>query len=144
MTQHPPLVRDVMTPQPHVVHAGTPIAEAQELMSCHGIRHLPVVNDGGEPIGMLSEQDVNLACGLTGQAEPSTLVALDVCHGRPLLVDPLTPLRDVAQRMADNQYGSVIVVQDGKVAGIFTTVDACRALAALLAQPQEAAANLWR
>jgi acetoin utilization protein AcuB len=34
--------------------------------------------------------------------------------------------------MAAKKYGSAIVMQNGKVVGIFTTVDACQALADLL------------
>jgi hypothetical protein len=34
--------------------------------------------------------------------------------------------------MAEKKLGSAIVLEDGKVAGIFTAVDACRALAEVL------------
>jgi acetoin utilization protein AcuB len=34
--------------------------------------------------------------------------------------------------MAEHKYGSAIVVQNGQVVGVFTTVDACRALSELL------------
>jgi acetoin utilization protein AcuB len=47
-------------------------------------------------------------------------------------VSPDSPLDEVALEMAENRYGSAIIVQDKKVVGIFTTVDACRALAAIL------------
>ncbi len=36
--------------------------------------------------------------------------------------------------MAEKRYGSVIIMKDLKVAGIFTTVDACRALTQILNQ----------
>jgi acetoin utilization protein AcuB len=47
-------------------------------------------------------------------------------------VDPHVPLRDVALAMAEHKYGSAVVMSGQKVVGIFTTVDACRALADLL------------
>jgi acetoin utilization protein AcuB len=34
--------------------------------------------------------------------------------------------------MAANKYGSAVIMQNHKVVGIFTTVDACEALAQLL------------
>ena len=48
-------------------------------------------------------------------------------------VSPSTPLSEVAQRMSETRYGCAIVKDDEqKVVGIFTTTDACRALAAAL------------
>lgn len=47
-------------------------------------------------------------------------------------VDPNTSLDVVAEALAEHKYGSAVVLQNGKVVGIFTTNDACRALAELL------------
>ena len=47
-------------------------------------------------------------------------------------VGPDAPLDEVAGEMAGHKYGSAVVLQNGKVVGIFTTVDACRALQELL------------
>jgi CBS domain-containing protein len=45
-------------------------------------------------------------------------------------VDRETPLDEVAATMASHKYGSAVVWSDATVVGIFTTVDAMRALAA--------------
>jgi len=37
--------------------------------------------------------------------------------------------------MAENKYGSVVVMRGDKVVGIFTTVDLCNAFVALLGAP---------
>jgi acetoin utilization protein AcuB len=47
-------------------------------------------------------------------------------------VHPESPLDEVASEMASKKYGSAVVLQNGKVVGIVTTVDLCRALAELL------------
>jgi acetoin utilization protein AcuB len=46
---------------------------------------------------------------------------------------PSTPLEEIVSAMADNKYGSVIVVDHGRTVGVFTTVDALRALRKLSA-----------
>jgi acetoin utilization protein AcuB len=55
-------------------------------------------------------------------------------HDRALryAVSPNTPLDEVATTKAEQKYGSALVVQNEHIVGIFTTVDACRALAELL------------
>lgn len=50
----------------------------------------------------------------------------------PYVVTPDASLDEVVSTMAAKKYGSAIVSDHGHVVGIFTTVDACSAFAALL------------
>jgi CBS domain-containing protein len=43
-----------------------------------------------------------------------------------------TPLDEVTSEMATRHVGSAVVLRHGKLAGIFSTVDACRLLAEFL------------
>jgi len=45
---------------------------------------------------------------------------------------PETGLDEVVSTMAEHKYGAAVILQNGKVVGMFTTVDACRALSELL------------
>ena len=49
---------DYMTPEPQALKADLPIAHALNLMSVHGFRHLPLVDDNGRPTGIISFRDV--------------------------------------------------------------------------------------
>ncbi len=51
-------VAQYMTPDPIAVSATLPIAHALHLMSIHGFRHLPLVDDAHRPVGMVSFRDV--------------------------------------------------------------------------------------
>ena len=55
---------------------------------------------------------------------------------QPVTVAPGASLEKVAEQMAGSKVGAVVVLDAGKVAGIFTTIDALRALA-WLATPAE-------
>jgi acetoin utilization protein AcuB len=46
-------------------------------------------------------------------------------------VAPTTPLAEVATAMAEHRYGCAIVTEGQHVVGIFTTVDALRAVIAI-------------
>jgi acetoin utilization protein AcuB len=57
----------------------------------------------------------------------------------PYQVAPETPINEVANTMAKERLGSAVVVKNGRVVGIFTTVDACRCLAEVLETRQHKA-----
>lgn len=130
MSKSEPTIQKYMTVQPYSITAAEPLSKAQQLFSKHGIRHLPVM-EGDRIAGLLSDRDVKLALGSVG-ADASRQTAGDVCVSDPYVVDPDTHLSDVARTMASKHYGSAVVVQNGKLVGIFTTVDACRALAEII------------
>lgn len=119
-----------MTRHPHSIRIDENIATAQKLMSAFSIRHLPVL-DGGKLVGVVSERDLALATTDSTRA----LKIADVCVEEPYAVDVDTSIFIVAATMAHKKIGSTIVLEDGKVAGIFTAVDACRALADTLTPP---------
>jgi CBS domain-containing protein len=52
------LVRDVMTPHPMVIHADDSMSEALRRMIQGHRRHLPVVDERGRVLGVLSIRDV--------------------------------------------------------------------------------------
>ena len=51
-------VKDIMTPNPEAFHENDEIAYAVKAMSVGGYRHVPIVNESHEPVGMLSVKDV--------------------------------------------------------------------------------------
>ncbi len=49
---------DVMTANPEIVKATDPLSFAVNKMAMGGFRHLPVISEEGDPIGVISIQDV--------------------------------------------------------------------------------------
>ncbi len=130
MSKAEPMIQKFMTCQPHAVEAAETVQNAAKMMSDLKIRHLPVM-ENGKVSGIISDRDIKMALALI-DANPRLLIVKDISHEKPYIVDPETRLEDVAREMADKSYGSAIIVQNNKLVGIFTTVDACRALAAVL------------
>jgi CBS domain-containing protein len=130
---HMPAVKAVMTPFPYYVELDAPIADAERIMREHGVRHVPVQHDG-QPVGMVSQRDVSLLVNpALGQSERSRISVRHICVREDLyVVDLEAPLDRVLEEMAERHVGSALVVRHGKLAGIFTTTDACRSLAELL------------
>ncbi|MEO8703709.1 MAG: CBS domain-containing protein, partial [Kofleriaceae bacterium] len=52
------VVRDIMTPQPMVVRASDSLAEAMRRLTQGRRRHLPIVDDRGKLVGLMSIRDI--------------------------------------------------------------------------------------
>jgi len=134
-----PTIKRAMTPFPYSVDITAPIGEARAFMREHKIRHLPVTEDG-VLIGVVSDRDIKLLLGPDfDYPDPGELKVRDAMVLETYVVDIDTPLADVAAHMAEHRVGSALVTRKGKLAGVFTSTDACRALAELLGGGGEAA-----
>src|SRR4051812_22955657 len=130
MTRAMPTVQKFMTTAPHSIGPDQTLAHAHDVMHAAKIRHLPVLV-GGKLEGILTERDLRLVESLK-DVDPKVVTVEDAMSTNVYAVGPDAPLDEVALEMAEHKYGSVVVLQNNKVVGIFTTVDACRALHDLL------------
>lgn len=125
-----PTLRQYMTPGPHTISPDRSLAAARKLMLQHGIRHLPVV-EGQKVVGLLSERDVLLVESLPNVVPTSVRVS-EAMTIEVFTESPDAPVGEVVQTMIAGKLGSVVVVEQDRVVGVFTTIDALRALEALL------------
>lgn len=123
-------VQQYMTVAPVVVSSDRTLAEAHRLMRERNIRHLPVV-DHGCLVGLVSQRDLYLLETLRG-VDPVSETVREAMSADPYTVPPDAPLHAVATTMAEKKYGSAVVVDRGSVIGLFTTIDALRALASVM------------
>lgn len=159
--------RDIMTHDVVSVKSDATVRDVARLLIDKAISAVPVVDDDGRPIGMVSEGD--LACGnemrrkersqwwlaQLAEGEPLSenfLAAIDAgnyCVDK-LMVQPVVTapeeatVEEIAQVMEKHKIKRVIVTaENGEMAGIVTRVDIVRAVAA----GQDAArlsAGLWQ
>src|SRR5690606_9290583 len=109
--------------------ADAPIDSALEFMRAHKIRHLPVTSKG-ELTSIVTDRDIKLVLG-PDFANPNSreLKVRDAMVKDCYVVDIGTPLVEVLRHMAKHRIGSAVVTRRGKLAGVFTANDACRAFA---------------
>ena len=125
------LVGKRMTRDPVVIHDDTPIDEAMKIMRDNKVRRLPVLNDKGALVGIVSEKDL-----LYASPSPATSLSIyelhylmsrikvsDVMITEVITVTEDTPLEEAARIMADNKIGGLPVMMDGELVGIITETD---------------------
>ncbi len=130
MNKTVPTVMKFMTVMPHSVGSDQTIDMAHKIMDENSIRHLPVMK-AGQISGIVSDRDLKLAMSIRG-VEASKTTVEEIASSEVFLVKPDSKLDDVSKMMAEKKIGSVLVVDNHRLVGIFTTTDALKALNELL------------
>lgn len=124
------VVEKYMTPSPHTVGRNQPLAVAHRIMRDHRIRHLPVL-ESGKLVGVVSDRDLHLIETLK-DVDPDKVRVDEAMSPEPYVVDRRKPLIEVVSEMVEHKYGSAIVLDEERVIGVFTVIDALRLLGELL------------
>ena len=125
-------ISDYMTHSPHTIAIDRTLAEAHLLMRQFRIRHLPVL-ERGKLAGIVSERDLHLVETLK-DVSPAEATVEEAMSQEVFVTEPGSSLARVAGVMASRKLGSAVVAHHGQVVGIFSTVDALRALSEIAAE----------
>lgn len=112
-------VRDLMSTALMTVNASDTIAEAHAEMEVGIVRHLPVVDDRGRLVGVLSDRDILRVLSARKPRRVSEVMSRDVITTRPD-----ADAHVAAELMLDHKISSVPVVgEDGVLVGLVTQTD---------------------
>jgi cystathionine beta-synthase len=96
------------------------IRKVIERMKENGISQLPIV-DQGKPIGWVKESDL-LKLLLSGEYRPTQPIS-EAMELRLPVIAAETPIKEVADKMANGSGDAMLVVEDRKPVGIVTRID---------------------
>jgi len=124
-----------MTRDPVTVRLSASLAEAIEKLEKGRFRHLPVIDENGALVGMVTDRDVRLLYPspvfVRPEYAPSQLLMMKVRQAAvlsPLTVHPDESLGETAALMLRHQInGLPVVSHSGVLVGIITTSDLLRA-----------------
>ena len=123
---HKPLLKLLMTPFPHSIGLEASVSEALETMQAHAFHHLPVTN-AHQLVGVITERDIkSWQAGRTSADDDDKVNVGSMYIHDAYIVDINEPLDNVLLEMAGRHIGSALVTRKGKLAGVFTSTDACR------------------
>lgn len=127
-----PKIMKYMTSDPLTINAQLTLAQAEKMMQEHKIRHLPVL-EGGKLMGVVSDRDLKMVMAFK-DVDPDRVTVEEACTFDPITVAPDANLDEVVATMANKRIGSVLVVDNHKLVGIYTWVDGLQALHEILNQ----------
>ena len=127
------LVIDVMTRNVITVTKDTLVGDAQRLMQVHKIRRLPVVDDEGRPIGVVTADRLERIKPPTATPRIWQITYLlhqlshntvgDVMRKKVVTVKPTDSVENAVTKAQAAKVGTVIVTEKGKIVGICSTND---------------------
>jgi CBS domain-containing protein len=118
-------VREHMSTPAVTVRADSDYQSALRLMQDNALHHLPVVDAGGELIGIAAERDLLIAATRYLQSE---VEVSEVMHRGVVTATPDMPVTEAADLMVSHRIGGLPVVDKGRLLGIITESDVFRAL----------------
>ena len=138
-------IRDLMTTEVLTVSPDTPLKAAAALLATHGISGLPVCDEDGRVLGIVSEGDIlfkeqgprDRRGGALGwfvdgsrfqdTVKASARTAGEAMTSPAITITPERPAAAAAQIMLDQGVHRLPVVRDGVLVGIVTRADLVRA-----------------
>lgn len=137
-------VRDVMTTEVATVRPTTSLKEVARLLARLGISGVPVVDDRGTVVGVVSEGDILVKergpvdesraffrfrepAEPAQRAKSAAMVAGDGMTSPPIVIGPERPVSAAAKLMLEHAVNRLPVVSDGRLVGIVTRADLVRA-----------------
>ena len=139
------LTKDLMTTNVTMANPGHSIWHAAQMMLDHDVSGLPVVDDNGQLVGMLTQGDLLHRIELGTETSVGSLASeqrlgayvkahgwkvSDVMTANVITVDEETPVQTVAKLMDQHRIRRMPVVHAGKLVGVISRKDLLRVIAA--------------
>ena len=124
-----------MTPDPATVKRSTSLEEVAKLLELRGISAMPVIDEAGKPIGIISRRDLLRVGRLAGRPGAGPRLwklpeerAGEVMSEKMIMVSDTTSLKEAAAAMLDNHVHRVFVERRRALRGVLTTKDVMQAI----------------
>jgi CBS domain-containing protein len=124
-------VKNLMSSQVRTLEMNAALSLADEVMAMERIRHLPVLDEDEELVGIVTQRDLfrgalARALGFGDHAQQKildTLKVKDVMHTEPVTIGPDAHVREAARLMLQHKIGCLPVIEQGRLVGIVTESD---------------------
>ena len=121
-------VDEVMSVAPLTLTPANSLADAQAMMEAQHIRHIPIVDDAGAVVGLVTHRDVLAASASNLKAEsnqqsPANVLISEFMTRDVASVNKSAGLRQAALYLEQHRYGCLLVIDNDQLEGIVTDSD---------------------
>jgi signal-transduction protein with cAMP-binding, CBS, and nucleotidyltransferase domain len=120
-------ISTLMQRQVCVVEMEQTLGQVQALFADKRLSWAPVLEPRGEIIGVISDRDL---VRFQAQGVDAAVPVWRLCTYKPISVDADTPIDEVARQMVERHIHHVVVTEQGRVAGVVSSLDFVRLCAA--------------
>ncbi|WP_404454140.1 CBS domain-containing protein [Virgibacillus necropolis] len=115
-------LRSFMTPSVFTITETQSVQEAAAIMSEHNIGAIPVTDNNGQMVGIITDRDITLRTTAQGEASQTpisqVMTAQQVVQGTPDM-----DVHQAAELMAQQQIRRLPVVENGQIVGMVALGD---------------------
>ena len=116
-------MRERIQRQPVTISPDASLLEARQLIHEKGIRHLPVVDENRNVVGIVTERDL-MAAAPPDSTRKINVSAFMTPNERLISITPDTLIEEAVQLLHDHKIRCLPVLEEGRLYGIFTETDA--------------------
>lgn len=133
---------DLMTREVVTLRETDDLGLAEDILALGRIRHLPVTDETGRLLGLVTHRDLLESC-MRRTKDARTLRAREAMTRDVMTVQPGTPLRRAAQLLLRHKFGCLPVIdEDGVLVGLITEADLVRFALGVIMDLDRAAAGM--
>ncbi|WP_341501813.1 CBS domain-containing protein [Gallaecimonas sp. GXIMD4217] len=129
-------VDELMTRHPHTLGPENTLKDALALMQDKHIHHIPILDDKGALVGLVSHRDALSASHSILAREPAgqngNTPLASFMTSKVVSVAPQAGLKEAGHYLQKHQYGCLPVLDDGVLVGIITESDYVQAALTLM------------
>lgn len=138
-------VSDIMTANPITLHQDQSLRTALEIMTTHGIHHLPILNAERQLVGIVTRRDCRAALKAPSILQENwkdddritRMPVRAIMTPAPIVIEPDADADDAVSLMLAHHVSCLPVVRSETLVGIVTTSDILVAFRVLYRQARE-------
>ncbi|HJT09672.1 MAG TPA: CBS domain-containing protein [Candidatus Nitrosotalea sp.] len=134
--------RDIMSKKVITIESDVPASDIAKLMDKNKVSSI-IVTKNNVPYGIISERDM-LSKVVAQNKRPSEIKTTELMSFPLVLVSPLTPAEEVAEKMILNKIRRIVVSDNHQAVGIVTVTDFVKYFHMMLSSEEKYDKNLYQ
>lgn len=118
-------IKDLMSSSVTTIESSKSVYDAARMMSNGKMSGLAVVDEGENPVGVVTERDMTRRI-VAEKLDPTKVKVDEIMSKPPITISSHLPIEDAVKLMAKSKIKRLLVLEDDRLVGIITATDLIR------------------